>query len=176
VGHCRYALDYLKSLKSEEVKKGCFFDQQLTGEETIYHTLNFVNTQQSMMKDVGEKQYLEELKKSNVESPCLNDPKISCREIYFEDAKSQHRLDFLMDKIRAIAKEAEVPSEYELKVYKNVISCCGVGGASIIVEIKGPSKVKLEEIDLKVVSKVVEFCEKEGLNIGYHRIEKRDVV
>jgi hypothetical protein len=71
VGHCRYALDYLKSLKENGLKKGCVFQQQLTGEESLYHTLNFVNGQQQVVRASGEKAYLEELKKANAKSPCL---------------------------------------------------------------------------------------------------------
>ena len=69
VGHCSYALDYLKSLKG--VKRGCFFDQQLTGEESLYHTMNFVNGQQQILKASGERAYLDNLKKTNAKSTCL---------------------------------------------------------------------------------------------------------
>jgi hypothetical protein len=62
-------LEHLKSLK--DVKKGCFFDQQLTGEESLYHTMNFVNGQQRLIKATGEKSYLESLKKANAKSTCL---------------------------------------------------------------------------------------------------------
>jgi hypothetical protein len=71
VGHCRYALDYLKSLKPNGLKKGCYFQEQLTGEETLYHTLNFVNGQQQIIHTKGEKTYLDSLKKENSRSPCL---------------------------------------------------------------------------------------------------------
>ena len=72
VGHCRYALDYLRSLKpTNGLKKGCYFQEQLNGDETLYHILNFVNGQQLVMKGVGEKAYLDQLKRANVKSPCL---------------------------------------------------------------------------------------------------------
>jgi hypothetical protein len=71
VGHCRYALDYLRNLKQKGLKKGCYFQEQLTGEETLYHTLNFVNGQQHVIEDAGEKAYLDQLKRANVKSPCL---------------------------------------------------------------------------------------------------------
>lgn len=73
VGHCRYALDHLKGLK-DNVKKGCYFEQQLSGEETLYHTINFVNGQQQLIKTAGEKAYLENLKKTNARSSCLQSP------------------------------------------------------------------------------------------------------
>jgi hypothetical protein len=72
VGHCRYALDHLKGLS--EVKKGCYFDQQLSGEESLYHIMSFVNGEQQVMKNIGEKVYLENLKKTNAKSNCLQKP------------------------------------------------------------------------------------------------------
>ena len=72
VGHCRYALDYLKSLKTNGIKKGCYFEQQLTGEETLYHIMNFVNGEQLLARTFGEKAYLESLKKTNARSSCLH--------------------------------------------------------------------------------------------------------
>jgi len=71
VGHCRLALDYLKDLKANGVKKGCHFREQLTGEETLYHTLSFVNGQQHLINTIGENKYLEDLKKVNSGSSCL---------------------------------------------------------------------------------------------------------
>jgi len=65
VTHCRLALDYLKSFKPEGIESGFYFGEQLTGEETLYHTLAFINGQQSLVNELGEKQYLEELKKAN---------------------------------------------------------------------------------------------------------------
>jgi hypothetical protein len=73
VGHCQYALNYLKSLKPNGIKKGCYFKDQLTGEETLYHTLAFVNAQKHIIKASGEKKYLEDLKKANAKSVCLHE-------------------------------------------------------------------------------------------------------
>jgi len=71
VGHCAYALNYLKSLKANGVKKGCYFEEQLTGEETLYHALNFVDAHQYLINAIGEKKYLEDLRKANLGSVCL---------------------------------------------------------------------------------------------------------
>jgi hypothetical protein len=72
VGHCMYALEHLRSLKTN-FKKGCYFDQQLTGEESLYHTMNFVNGQQQLIRKTGEEAYLENLKKANARSRCLKE-------------------------------------------------------------------------------------------------------
>jgi hypothetical protein len=71
VGHCELALEYLKSLKPSDIKKGCYFNEQITGEETLYHTLQFVNGQQRLLNKQGAKEYLEDLKKANSNNPCL---------------------------------------------------------------------------------------------------------
>jgi hypothetical protein len=71
VGHCRYALDYLRSMKLNGLKKGCYFQGQLSGEESLYHTLNFVNAQQQFMRETGETAYLKNLKRTNCKSSCL---------------------------------------------------------------------------------------------------------
>lgn len=71
VGHCRLALDYLMSLKSNGVRKGFYFSQQLVGDETLYHTLEFVNGQQHLVRELGEKQYLEELNKAGSSTATL---------------------------------------------------------------------------------------------------------
>lgn len=65
-------MDYLKSLKTNGIKKGCYFEQQLTGEETLYHIMNFVNGEQLLARTFGEKAYLESLKKTNGRSSCLH--------------------------------------------------------------------------------------------------------
>lgn len=71
VGHCSYAVSYLKTLKTNGIKKGCYFKEQLTGEESLYHILQFVNANQQIIKNTGERTHLEELKKANAKSPCL---------------------------------------------------------------------------------------------------------
>jgi hypothetical protein len=71
VGHCRLALDYLRGLKPNVVKKRCYFEQQLTGEETLYHTLSFVDAQQRLINKVGEKKYLRTLKETNARKVSL---------------------------------------------------------------------------------------------------------
>jgi len=66
IGYCRLALDYFKSLRPDEVEKGRYFNEQLTGEETLFHTLEFVEGQQNLVKELGEKRYLKQLKKTSL--------------------------------------------------------------------------------------------------------------
>ena len=94
--------------------------------------------------------------------------RISCREIYFTKATQASQIDFLIDKVKEIVKEMGLPPDYDVRIYKNVYTCCGVGGLGMIIEVVGPDEETLKAIDLRAISKVLEFCEKEGYDVGYH--------
>jgi spore maturation protein SpmB len=96
--------------------------------------------------------------------------KIGCREIYFVKAMQSRQVDFLIDKVKEVVKEMGLPPEYDVRVYKNVYSCCGTGGLGVIIEVVGPEEEKIRAIDLRTVSKILEFCEKEGYDVGHHSL------
>ena len=98
---------------------------------------------------------------------------MACREIYFVDATRSRSIDFLIDNIKEAVEELELSKEYDVRIYKNIYSCCGgVGGLSIIIEIAGPKEDKMREADLRAISKILEHCEKEGCNVGHHIIQQ----
>jgi hypothetical protein len=76
----------------------------------------------------------------------------------------------LIDNVKDVVKEMKLPAEYDIRIYKNVYCCCGVGGLGVIIEVVGPEEEKIKEIDLRTVSRVVQFCEKEGYEVGHHSI------
>jgi hypothetical protein len=94
--------------------------------------------------------------------------KIGCREIYFVKALQSRQIDFLIDKAKEVVKEMGLPPEYDVRIYKNVYSCCGTGGLGIIIEVVGPEEEKIRAIDLRAVAKILEICEKEGFDVGHH--------
>ena len=94
--------------------------------------------------------------------------RISCREIYFTEATQANQIDLLIDKVKEIVTRMDFPPAYDVRIYKNVYSCCGVGGLAIIIEVIGPDEETLKAIDLRAMSRVLEFCEKKGFDIGYH--------
>ena len=49
----------------------------------------------------------------------------------------------------------------------------GLQAVCVIVEIKKPEEEKIRRLDLKVASKILEICEKEG--IGHHTFELLDI-
>jgi hypothetical protein len=102
--------------------------------------------------------------------------KIGCREIYFIEAKQSCQIDFLIDKVKEAIKGMSLPPEYDVRIYKNVYACCGVGGNSLIVEVVGSEEEMIRAIDLRAISKILEFCEKEGYTIGHHTLERYELV
>ena len=103
-------------------------------------------------------------------------PNMGCREVYFVKAMQTHQVDFLIDKVKEAVEGMKLPPEYDVRIYKNVYTCCGVGGLGLIIEVVGPEEEKIKEIDLRAVSKVLEFCEKEGLDVGHHTLEKHESI
>ena len=103
-------------------------------------------------------------------------PRIGCREVHFISATKPSQVDFLIDKVKEAVKGMKLPPEYDVRIYKNVYTCCGVGGLGLIIEVVGPEEWKIKEIDLRAVSKILEFCEKEGLDVGHHTLEKRESI
>lgn len=102
--------------------------------------------------------------------------KISCREIYFVNANHPYKIDFLVNEIKKSVKEIGVPKHYDIRVYKNVHTCCGVAGVGIIIEIVGPEEERIKAIDLRAVARILEFCEKEGYEVGHHTVGQLDVL
>lgn len=94
--------------------------------------------------------------------------RVSCREITFTEAALANQIDSLIGKVEEIVKEMNLPSGCDVRIYRNVYTCCGVGGLGLIIEVVGPDEETLKAIDSRVMSKVMEFCEKEGFKLGSH--------
>ena len=101
---------------------------------------------------------------------------MACREIYCVDATRSRSIDFLIDKIKEAVEELKLSREYDVRIYKNIYSCCGLGGLSVIIEIVGPKEEKIREIDLRAISKILEHCEKEGCDVGHHVIQQYEEI
>ena len=101
---------------------------------------------------------------------------MGCREVYFVKAVQTHQIDFLIDKVRDAVQKMKLPPEYDVRIYKNVYTCCGLGGLGLIIEVTGPEKEKVKSIDQRALSRVLEFCEKEGYEVGHHTFEKYESI
>lgn len=103
-------------------------------------------------------------------------PKMGCREVHFISAAKPSQVDFLIDRLKETVGGMKLPPEYDVRIYRNVYACCGIGGLGLIVEVVGPEEEKIKEIDSKTLSKIVEFCEQEGLDVGHHNVEKYEII
>lgn len=103
-------------------------------------------------------------------------PRMGCREVHFIKATRPSQVDFLIGQVKEAVEGMKLPPEYDVRIYKNVYTCCGVGGLGLIIEVVGPEEEKIKEIDLRAVSKILEFCEKEGLDVGHHTLGQHESI
>lgn len=102
--------------------------------------------------------------------------RMGCREIYFINATHSRQIDYLIDRVKEVVAELGLPADYDVRIYKNVYTCCGIGGLGVILEVIGPEDEKIRAIDLRAMSRILEFCEKEGFDVGHHIIEKYELL
>jgi hypothetical protein len=95
---------------------------------------------------------------------------ISCREIHFSQYPNPDQVEELINIVKQTIEEMKLPSAYNVKIFKNIFSCCGTGGLDLILEVTGPEEETLEAIDLRAASKVLEYCEKQGYSMGAHSL------
>lgn len=89
--------------------------------------------------------------------------KIGRRECYLIKIRPQN-IERLIEQINSALVERGIPSECSVNVYKSFFTCCGVSSGDIIIEVTGPSEEKIRALDLRVVSKILEACEKRGID------------
>ena len=95
---------------------------------------------------------------------------ISCREIHFNQIPNPDQVDELINIVKDIIEEMKLPSTYNVKFFKNIFSCCGTGGLDLILEVTGPDEERIKAIDLRAMSRVLEYCEKQGYSMGAHSL------
>ena len=100
--------------------------------------------------------------------------KLSCRECYFLIKVKVKHIDSLIERVKSAIREMGIPPGYDIRIYKNVYACCEVSGVGVIIEVTGPEEERIRAIDLRAVSKILEICEKEGLE--HHTLEPLEVV
>jgi len=87
------------------------------------------------------------------------------RREYFLFKISDKSLESLIDTIKS---SLDPPLEYSVNVYP------GKYGLNVVSEISGPDEEKIKNIDLEISSKVLEICEKRGIEC--HIIEPLEVL
>ena len=97
-------------------------------------------------------------------------PVVSCREIHFSQYPNPGQVEELINVVRQTIEEMKLPSTCNVKIFKNIFSCCGTGGLDLILEVTGPDEETLEAVDLRAASRVLEYCEKQGYSMGAHSL------
>ena len=97
-------------------------------------------------------------------------PRIGFRECHFVKVSN---IDGLIEELKKSINDWGIPKEYDLRVYKSVYACCGVSDSNIGVEIIGPDEKGIKEIDMKIMSKLIELCQKNGFE--YHVCDRIEI-
>ena len=89
---------------------------------------------------------------------------ISRRECHLIESKDEDLNRFVEEIKSFLVEQAKrIPDDYAVNVYKNAVACCGYFPIGITVEIKGPKNEPIKELDLMIYSKIIEICEREGV-------------
>jgi hypothetical protein len=98
---------------------------------------------------------------------------ISRRECHLVGVKNED-LNRLIEEVKTYLEEGEIPEGYVINVYKEAVACCGYLPIGLSVEIRGPKKGPIEDLDLKIYAKIIEICEREG--IEHHEVKPLEVL
>jgi hypothetical protein len=97
-------------------------------------------------------------------------PKIGFRECHFIKVSD---IDAFIEELKTKTEHLNIPKDYDLRIYKSVYGCCGTSNKNVIVEIIGPDEKEIKDIDLKVMSKLIDICQQKGLE--YHACEPMEI-
>ena len=87
--------------------------------------------------------------------------RVGRRECYVLDLKGGE-LDLFVKEIKSFIAKENFPDGYTVDVYKDQAVCCGVFPLGIAVEIEGLKEQTIKALDVKLYSKIMEVCEREG--------------
>ncbi len=98
---------------------------------------------------------------------------ISHRACHLAGTKNED-INRFVEEIKFFLEEAKIPENYTVDVYKDQVTCCGVFPIGVAIEIEGPKKQAIEDLDLKIYAKIIEICEREG--IEHHECEPLEIL
>jgi hypothetical protein len=98
---------------------------------------------------------------------------ISRRE-YHIIGVNNNDLNRYVSEIKTYFNERKTPDDYIIKVYKDAVACCGYYPLGFFVEIEGPEKQSIEDIDLRAFAKIMEICQRD--RIEYHEVNPMEIL
>ncbi len=87
------------------------------------------------------------------------------RECHLIGLKNEN-LNSVVEEIKTYLEKQKIPEDYTINVNKDAVACCGYFPIGVTIEIKGAKKELINNLDVKMYSKIIEICEREG--IEYH--------
>lgn len=98
---------------------------------------------------------------------------ISRRECHLILSKNEE-INRFVEEIKTHLEKGKIPEDYVINVYKDAVTCCGYFPIGLFVEIQGPKKQPIIDLDLKIYAKIIEICEREG--IEHHEVKPLEVL
>jgi hypothetical protein len=98
---------------------------------------------------------------------------ISHRECHLVGVKNED-LNRYVEEIKTYLEKGKIPEDYVINVYKDAVACCGYFPIGVFVEIQGPKKQPIKDLDLKIYAKIIEICEREG--IEHHEVKPLEIL
>ncbi len=100
-------------------------------------------------------------------------PLISHRECHLYGVKDE-TLNKFVNELRSCLEQEKISKDYVVNVYKDTVTCCGHFAIGVAVEITGPKRQTIRNLDLKIYSKIIEICERE--NFEHHELQPLEVL
>jgi hypothetical protein len=98
---------------------------------------------------------------------------ISRRECLLIGLKDKD-INWFVDEIRSFLEKEKIPRDCAVNVFKDWAGCCGYLPLGVAIEIEGPNRHAIRDLDLKIYSKIIEICERE--RIEHHECEPLQVL
>jgi hypothetical protein len=83
-------------------------------------------------------------------------------------------LDEFFKEVQSSIANKNIPKDYTISVHKDQAVCCGIFPIGVAIEIDGPEDKLTKELDIMTYSKIIEICEKKG--IEYHESQPLEVL
>jgi hypothetical protein len=72
-------------------------------------------------------------------------------------------IDGFVDEVKTFVVGKDIPQDYNVDVYKDQVTCCGIFTFGVAFEYEGPKAGVIKDLDTMLYSKVIEICERQAI-------------
>lgn len=83
-------------------------------------------------------------------------------------------INTFVSEIKYFLENERIPTDYVVNVYKDAVTCCGYFPIGVTVEIEGPEKDRIRDLDLRIYAKIIEICERKS--IEHHECTPLEII